>query len=96
MRLVIAGLIAIALLSSAHAEGAPAQVPEPWLGTWKLRVEVGEPPRSELVRFEPKDSGYRSIHDSVGPDGKDYPLKVGSQMAVCLKQVESQKVYDRQ
>ena len=105
MRVVIAGLIASALLSGARAEDAPAQAPEPWLGTWKLRVEKGAPAMSEVVRFEPVDGGYRSIHDSVGPDGKpshleyfarpdgkDYPLKPGSPMAVRVKKVDDHTI----
>ena len=80
---------------------AQAQVPAPWLGTWKLRVAAGAPPGSEVVRFEPVDGGYRSIHDSVGPDGKvthyeyfarpdgqDYPIRAGTSMAVRVIKVD--------
>ena len=101
MRVVIAWLIAFALISGARAEDAPARVPEPWLGIWKLRVPAGAPAGSEVVRFEPLDGGYRSIHDSVGPDGKvahyeyfarpdgqDYPIRAGSSMAVRVIKVD--------
>jgi len=84
---------------------AQAQVPAPWLGTWKLRVAAGAPPGSEVVRFEPVDGGYRSIHDSVGPDGKvshyeyfarpdgkDYPSQAGSPMSVRVIKVDDHTI----
>ena len=101
MPVVIAWLIAFALFAGARAEDAPARVPEPWLGIWKLRVPAGAPAGSEVVRFEPLDGGYRTIHDSVGPDGKvahyeyfarpdgqDYPIRAGSSMAVRVIKVD--------
>jgi len=62
--------MALVLVCAAVATAA-----DPFVGAWKLNLAKstftpGPGPKSLTIRFEATKDGYKSVDDSVGPDGK--------------------------
>jgi len=73
-------MLLVGALMSLFAMDATAQVPEAWLGTWKLNVakskfSPGPPPKSMIVKSAAAEGGgFTYTSDTVAADGKTSPL----------------------
>lgn len=69
-------MLLVGALMCLVAVDATAQVPEPWLGTWKLNVakskfSPGPPPKSMIVNSAAAEGGgFTYTSDTVAADGK--------------------------